>query len=58
MILTLALPDEDATTRLGEWLAGHMQGGETLLLEGPIGAGKSHLARALIRAAELVEEGF
>lgn len=50
MILTLALPDEDATTRLGEWLAGHMQGGETLLLEGPIGAGKSHLARALIRA--------
>ncbi len=50
MILTLALPDEDATTRLGEWLAGHMQGGETLLLAGPIGAGKSHLARALIRA--------
>lgn len=50
MILTLALPDEDATTRLGEWLADHMQGGETLLLEGPIGAGKSHLARALIRA--------
>ena len=50
MILTLALPDEDATTRLGAWLAGHMQGGETLLLEGPIGAGKSHLARALIRA--------
>lgn len=50
MIVTLALPDEDATARLGAWLAGHMQGGETLLLEGPIGAGKSHLARSLIRA--------
>lgn len=50
MNLTLALPDEDATARLGVWLAGHMQGGETLLLDGPIGAGKSHLARALIRA--------
>lgn len=50
MILTLALPDEDATARLGAWLADHMQGGEALLLEGPIGAGKSHLARALIRA--------
>lgn len=50
MTLTLALPDEDATTRLGEWLARHMSGGETLLLDGPIGAGKSHLARALIRA--------
>lgn len=50
MILTLALPDEEATTRLGSWLAGHMRGGETLLLDGPIGAGKSHLARAFIRA--------
>lgn len=50
MILTLALPDEDATARLGVWMAKHMRGGETLLLEGPIGAGKSHLARALIRA--------
>lgn len=50
MTVTLALPDEDATTRLGAWLARHMSAGETLLLEGPIGAGKSHLARALIRA--------
>ncbi|AWB50032.1 tRNA (adenosine(37)-N6)-threonylcarbamoyltransferase complex ATPase subunit type 1 TsaE [Gemmobacter aquarius] len=50
MTVTLALPDEDATTRLGEWLASHMSAGQTLLLQGPIGAGKSHLARALIRA--------
>ena len=50
MIITLALPNEDATARLGVCLAKYMRGGETLLLEGPIGAGKSHLARALIRA--------
>lgn len=50
MTVSLALPDEDATTRLGEWLASHMAPGQTLLLDGPIGAGKSHLARALIRA--------
>ncbi len=50
MEITFALPDEDATDRLGGWLARHMRGGETLLLDGPIGAGKSHLARALIRA--------
>lgn len=50
MDLTLHLPDEEATARLGAWLAGHMRGGEALLLSGPIGAGKSHLARALIRA--------
>lgn len=50
MTVTLFLPDEDASARLGVWLAAHMQGGETLLLQGPIGAGKSHLARALIRA--------
>lgn len=50
MTVTLALPDEDATTRLGQWLASHMSPGQTLLLDGPIGAGKSHLARALIRS--------
>lgn len=49
MNVTIALPDEDATARLGAWLARHMRAGETLLLDGPIGAGKSHLARALIR---------
>ncbi len=50
MDATISLPDETATARLGVWLAGHMAAGETLLLDGPIGAGKSHLARALIRA--------
>jgi tRNA threonylcarbamoyladenosine biosynthesis protein TsaE len=46
----LFLADEDATAALGERLAGLLQAGDTVLLEGPIGAGKSHLARALIRA--------
>lgn len=48
--LTLFLPDDDATTRLGASLAGQLAAGDCLLLSGPIGAGKSHLARALIRS--------
>jgi tRNA threonylcarbamoyladenosine biosynthesis protein TsaE len=46
--LFLATPEE--TDRLGRWLAGVVRPGDVLLLEGPIGAGKSQLARALIRA--------
>ncbi len=48
--LTLFLADEAATDRLGGWLAPRLRAGDCLLLEGPIGAGKSHLARAIIRA--------
>ena len=44
------LNDEAATTRLGGWFANHLGGGDCVLLSGPIGAGKSHFARALIRA--------
>lgn len=47
--LSLFLPDEDATARLGVWLAKHLKRGDCVLLAGPIGAGKSHLVRALIR---------
>jgi tRNA threonylcarbamoyladenosine biosynthesis protein TsaE len=46
--LFLAVPEE--TDRLGRRLAELVAPGDVLLLEGPIGAGKSHLARALIRA--------
>lgn len=48
--LTIFLPDEAATARLGQWFAPRLGPGDCLLLEGPIGAGKSHFARALIRA--------
>lgn len=48
--LLLTLSDEDATARLGGWFANHLHRGDCILLSGPIGAGKSHLARALIRA--------
>lgn len=44
------LPTAEATDALGERLAAILQPGDTLLLTGSIGAGKSHLSRALIRA--------
>jgi tRNA threonylcarbamoyladenosine biosynthesis protein TsaE len=44
------LPTEADTAALGARLAGLAQRGDCFLLDGPIGAGKSHLARAFIRA--------
>jgi tRNA threonylcarbamoyladenosine biosynthesis protein TsaE len=46
----MMLPDEAATARLGGAIAGLLQPGEAVCLSGPLGAGKSTLARALIRA--------
>jgi tRNA threonylcarbamoyladenosine biosynthesis protein TsaE len=44
------LVDEAATSRLGERIAPLLRPGDTLLLEGPIGAGKTHFARAVIQS--------
>lgn len=54
--LTLRLGDEAATARLGGALAAALRPGEALCLSGPLGAGKSTLARALIRARTRPDE--
>lgn len=51
-----ALADEAATMRLGRLLARRLAQGEALCLSGPLGAGKSTLARALIRALTSPDE--
>ncbi|SIO20268.1 tRNA (adenosine(37)-N6)-threonylcarbamoyltransferase complex ATPase subunit type 1 TsaE [Vannielia litorea] len=47
--LQISLASPEHTTRLAEAVAPLLDAGDVLLLSGPIGVGKSHFARALIR---------
>jgi tRNA threonylcarbamoyladenosine biosynthesis protein TsaE len=49
--VTIHLPDAAATEALAAGLAARARPGDAILLEGPLGAGKSTLARAFLRAA-------
>lgn len=48
--VTLHLADEEATRRLGEDIAAMLSRGDVVALSGDLGAGKTALARAVIRA--------
>jgi tRNA threonylcarbamoyladenosine biosynthesis protein TsaE len=48
--MTYDLPDAEATGRLGAAVAVALKSGEAVCLTGPLGAGKSTLARALVRS--------
>ena len=47
----LDLPDRTATERLADAVAALARKGDAILLEGPLGAGKTEFARAFLRAA-------
>ena len=49
-VLTLTIPDELATSALGQELAPHLRTGMVGRLDGDLGAGKTTLVRALLRA--------
>ena len=46
--MPIHLVDEAATSRLGRLLAGAVQVGDVIALDGPLGAGKTTLVRALV----------
>jgi tRNA threonylcarbamoyladenosine biosynthesis protein TsaE len=47
----ILLADESATAAFGTALASHLRAGDVVTLSGPLGTGKTSLARAVLRAA-------
>ena len=54
--VAIALADAEATTALGARIAPLLHAGDAVLLYGPLGMGKSTLARGLIRALTRPDE--
>ena len=55
-MMQIDLPDEAATARLGAAIAAELKPGDVVCLSGPLGAGKSTLARGLIRTLTSPDE--
>src|SRR3984885_3738907 len=53
---TVSLPGLDATQALGARIAASLKVGDAVALQGDLGAGKTTLARAILRALGVTEE--
>ncbi len=53
--MSVSLGDEAATIALGTTIAGALRSGDAVLLSGPLGAGKTVLARAILRALGIAD---
>lgn len=49
--ISITLPSPENTARLAVEMASRLEPGDIILLDGPIGSGKTHFARSLIQAS-------